>query len=58
MTLDSAVNFLKENGYPTSKGKLYKLTSKKKFHISSMDINWYFLARIYSNGQKINQHDK
>lgn len=30
MTLDSAVNFLKENGYPTSKGKLYKLTSKKE----------------------------
>lgn len=30
LTLDGAVSFLHENGYPTSKAKLYKLTSAKK----------------------------
>jgi len=30
ITLDSAINLLKENGYPTSKAKIYKLTSSEE----------------------------
>ncbi len=30
MTLEDAVIFLKENGFPTSKAKMYRLTSKNK----------------------------
>lgn len=28
LSLSDAINFLKENGYPTSKGKIYQLTSQ------------------------------
>lgn len=42
LTLDGAVSFLHENGFPTSKAKLYKLTSSKKIPFRKFGLRLVF----------------
>ena len=42
LTLEGAVSFLQENGFPTSKGTLYKLTSSKEIPFRKYGIKLVF----------------
>ena len=42
LSIEGAVSFLRENGFPTSKGKLYKLTSAKAIPFRKYGIKLVF----------------
>lgn len=63
LTLDDAITFLKENGFPTSKAKMYRLTSKGKIPCLKYGNKLVFsrnelMAWVLRNSVDMNDHSE
>ena len=52
ITLDCALELLEQHGFPTSKAKMYKLTSTGKYPAGHTAKSLFFHAKNFSNGRK------